>query len=355
MTTMNNAPQHFEALAVIGEPSFADAIAAIEIAPDLSTGRTRHWATSLRQLARYLDRPPAMLPARITAISGAVAKLHPESLGVNPKTFGNHRSNAKAALLWFARRGPAGPRKAPMASRFRGLWEQIQDRYARDTLSPFFRYLSGLGVKLEDVMDHHVIEYMAYRRETSFAKVTASQHRALVRHWNRCAAAIAGWPDIRLSGPGYMNRVNGPNWEDFTEGLRNDIDTWCDTLASRRKAANGRTLSPCVASTIKTRRRELIAAVRTAVEAGIPLAELSSLSDFLLPDRVEIIIDHYWCKNGERPTLYTIDLASKFLSIARSLPGYPAKYLDRLDEISTTLEEYRTNGLTEKTVPWCER
>ena len=48
---------------------------------------------------------------------------------------------------------------------------------------------------------------------------------------------------------------------------------------------------PCKQSTIDTRRRELIAAVRAAVAAGIPLEELGSLRDLLRPDRVEIIIE----------------------------------------------------------------
>ena len=75
---------------------------------------------------------------------------------------------------------------------------------------------------------------------------------------------------------------------------------------------------PCKQSTIDTRRREIIAAVRAAVAAGIPLDELTSLRELLRADRVEILIEHYWQKNGERPSLYTIDLASKLLALARS-------------------------------------
>lgn len=348
MSTMKHAPGHSGLAAVIGEPSFADAIAAIACAPDLSPDRRRHWATSLRQLARYLDRPLATLPARITAISGAVAKLHPEVLGVNAKTFANHRANAKAALLWFTRQSPAGARKAPMATAHRTLWEQIEDRYARDSLSPFFRFLSGLGVSPEDVRDDHVAGYMSYRREISFANVTASHHRVLVRHWNSCADDVPGWPASRLTEPARSRRVSGPQWQDFPAGLAHDIEAWCDSLARRRKSANGRTLRPCKPSTIDTRRRELVAAVRAAVAAGIPLAELDSLAALLHPERVEIVIDHYWRKNGERPSGYTIDLAFKFMSAARAQPGYPAHHLDRLEEIRAALEDYRTNGLTEK-------
>ena len=90
-----------------------------------------------------------------------------------------------------------------------------------------------------------------------------------------------------------------------------------------------------------------IAAVRAAVAAGIPLEELNSLRDLLRPDRVEIIIEYYWEKNGEKPSLYTIDLASKLLALARS-EALSDVEIERLDEIRIALEQYRSTGLTEK-------
>jgi hypothetical protein len=96
------------------------------------------------------------------------------------------------------------------------------------------------------------------------------------------------------------------------------------------------------------RRRELVAAVRAAVEGGIPLEDLQSLRDLLRPDRVEAIIDHYWQKNGEIPSLYTIDLAAKFLVLAQSEPGIDPADLERLDEIRLAIGEHRPTGLTDK-------
>jgi hypothetical protein len=69
MNVMNNATQMAGML--IGEPSFADAMAAIEKAEDLSLTQKRHWLTSLRQMARYLDRPASLIPTRIAAVAEA--------------------------------------------------------------------------------------------------------------------------------------------------------------------------------------------------------------------------------------------------------------------------------------------
>ena len=154
--------------ALIGEPSFADAVDAIDKADDLGPTQKCHWPTSLRQLGRYLDRPLPLIPTRIAAIREAVKKLHPARLGVKPKTFANHRANARAALLWFNRQQPDSGRKAPMDPRYRSLLEQVEDRYAKDVLSPFFRFLSAQGVRPDDVRDSHVEAFIAYRKERSF-------------------------------------------------------------------------------------------------------------------------------------------------------------------------------------------
>ena len=50
------------------EPSFADAATAIEGAVDLPARTRSHWLCSLRQIAKALDKPMAIIPARWTAI-----------------------------------------------------------------------------------------------------------------------------------------------------------------------------------------------------------------------------------------------------------------------------------------------
>ena len=153
---------------LLGEPSWADAIAAIEKADDLRPDQKRHLPTSLRKMAAYLDKPPSMIPSRIAAVGPAVKKLHPSRLGVNPKTFANHRANTRTALLWFNRQTPGCGRTSLMAPCYRSLLEKVPNRHARDMLSPFFRYLSANGVQPEDVRDDHVDAYVAYRKATSF-------------------------------------------------------------------------------------------------------------------------------------------------------------------------------------------
>ena len=85
------------------EPSFSAAMSAIEDAAELSVSIKRHWVCSLRQIAKWLDRPVEVTPARWTAIRLPVGQLHHARLGVTSKTVANHRANVAAALRWFGK------------------------------------------------------------------------------------------------------------------------------------------------------------------------------------------------------------------------------------------------------------
>ena len=74
------------------EPSFSDLVAAIDGAADLSQQRRQHWLCSVRQLAKWLDRPIEVVPARWQAIRHSVGHLHHARIGVTPKTLANHKA-----------------------------------------------------------------------------------------------------------------------------------------------------------------------------------------------------------------------------------------------------------------------
>ena len=71
---------------VLIEPSLADAIAIIATSVELPEQTRRHWATSLRQIAKGLDKPLELIPARYSAVRGGLVRLHHVPLGVTAKT-----------------------------------------------------------------------------------------------------------------------------------------------------------------------------------------------------------------------------------------------------------------------------
>src|SRR5262245_24638379 len=259
----------------IGEPSFADAIAAIGTSDALDVVTKRHWATSLRMLAQYLDLPTESIPARMLAVQHRVSKLHPAQLRVNPKTFANHRANAKAALNWFGQVAHGSARKAPMAADSRASLAKIANRHQRDVLSPFFRYLSGFGAPLSGVTDSHVADYARFRNDTGFSPFKATAQRQLVRAWNAAVTSVPDWPKVVFAEAPRAATHAGPRWDDFPETLREDIDSYCAKLAKPHRDANGRMRRVCRPSTIAEMGRGAVGAGRRRACGGPRFADLA--------------------------------------------------------------------------------
>ena len=53
---------------ILIETSFADAIAIIAAASELPEQTRKHWPSSMRQIAKALDKPMEVIPARYTAV-----------------------------------------------------------------------------------------------------------------------------------------------------------------------------------------------------------------------------------------------------------------------------------------------
>ena len=92
------------------EPSFIDAIAAIEQSNLLSKSVKRHWVCSLRQIGKWLDRPLEVIPARWTSIRLPVGQLHHARLDVTAKTVSNHRANVAGGAALVRQGAPRIPR-----------------------------------------------------------------------------------------------------------------------------------------------------------------------------------------------------------------------------------------------------
>ena len=329
------------------EPSIADAIKAIETAADLTARQRSQWCCSLRQTCVYLNRPPEVVPGRWSAIKNAVHDLHAARVGANPKTVANHKSNARASLLWFGKEKNVAIWGTPLTAPWALLSGLIPDRNRRKRLSGLMRHCSARAIEPMGVNEEILDEYMCYRAETTALATDAAARRKIARAWNACVDDIKQWPRQRLIEPPVKALTEIP-WESIAESLREEIEHYLAGFRKIRRRANGKRIRPCKQVTIDSRRRELQAFVRMAVRLGQPLESLTSLEALLDPALVEEVLDAYWEENGEEPRVYTIDLAWKLLSVARETKCLPEADLAKLDEIRAAMEEHRHGGLTEK-------
>lgn len=326
------------------EPSFTDAIAAIEKTKELPASKRTHWGCSLRVIAKMLDRPLESIAARWGAVAQQVNQLHHANCGVEWKTLANHKANAKAALFWF--RGEQGlpPRGTPLQPEWKKLRRRLKDRSRLAKLSGLIRYCNLKGIKPSAVNESVLDDYMAYRKETTALAVDTKARRAIARAWN-ASATIDGWPQRQLIEPA-LKAKEGPRWEDFPQQLQTDVGSHLKFLATHRRSHSGKHLRPCKASTLRTRRTDLISFAKKAVRLGIPIDDLSSLAVLLAPELVERIIDREWEQNGDEPKTSTIDLAKKLVAVARSAGCLAPEQLTKLDDLRANLEQYRKEGMT---------
>jgi hypothetical protein len=336
------------ATSLLIETSFADAIAIIAKADALPEQTRRHWGTSLRQIAKALDKPIEVIPGRYSAVRADLVQLHQVPVGLTAKTLQNHKSNVKSALLWLAREKGIPAHGAPLTPAWEGLRARIGDRLVRWRLSSFMRFCSASNVAPIEVDDAVVDRFMGYRSETGSPADDAFR-RLLARAWNANVATVQGWPARRLVEPPVKPAVEQA-WEQFPEGLQRDVDRYLQGLTHVRRSRTGQRIRPLRPSTIMTRRAELAAAARMAVNVGVPIEALNSLAALLAPDVAEKVLDAYWRRNGENPKLFTIELACRFVAIAKETKCLDDDGCERLSQMRRDLEDHRQSGLTDKNI-----
>jgi hypothetical protein len=330
------------------EPSFVEAIAIIAAAPELPEQKKRHLITSLRQIAKALDRPPEVIPARYSAIRADLDSLHEAPAGLTRKTLRNHKSNAKAALLWLAREKGIPRHGAPLTPPWEKLRGKLSDGIAWSKLSSFARFCSASNLAPADMDEAVVDRFVEYRARMGKPAHDAFR-RLLARGWNTAIDSIAGWPARRLVEPPVKTATELP-WEAFPEGLRRDAERYLESLTRVRRGHTGKRIRPLKPSTLRQRRVELLAAARMAVKEGAAIDRLNSLSALLAPEVAERVLDAYWRRNGENPKLFTIYLAHRFVAIAYETKCLDKEACERLDQMRQDLEDHRRGGLTDKNI-----
>jgi hypothetical protein len=331
---------------VLVEKSFADAIAMIAAAEELPEEKRRHWTTSLRQVAKAWGRPLEVIPARYSAVRADLINLHEVPAGLTAKTLQNHKSNAKSALLYLTREKGVPEHGAPLVEEWKALKGKIKGSLVRHRLSSFMRFCSANGITPGEVNESVVKRFIDYRSRCSKPADTAFQ-RLMARAWNANVGAISGWPDIKFIEPPVKSTVEIA-WSDFPEGLRQEVDRCLEGLTKIRRNRKGQRVRPLKPVTLRTRRAELQGAARMAVKVGVPIENLNSLAALLAPAVAERVLEGYCQKNGERPKLYTIDLAGRFLSIARETKCLNEADCERLNEMREVLDEERPEGFTDR-------
>jgi len=119
--------------------------------------------------------------------------LHHVPLDWVAKTLANHRSNAKAALIWFAREKDVLQHGVALSPAWDCLRVQLTDPSTRYRLMPLMRFCSGVDIQPEAVDEAVIDRYMDHRARTTTRASDAASRRILARLWNAGIGKIDGW------------------------------------------------------------------------------------------------------------------------------------------------------------------
>ena len=240
-----------------------------------SEQRRRHWSCSLRQIAKWLDRPAEVIPARWQSVRISVSQLHHARVGVTAQDrWQNHKANIRAALRWFGKEHDVPQRGARLSAEWATLRDRIDSRL-RDRIYSLMRYCSARGVLPSAVDDEIFADYWRYRTETT-ALATTTPQSAL---W--CGP---GMPVLmqsmaaRCSGsPSHLSRRPSLPGRNFLTACAGRSTTIWPVSLSPTARLDGKRIQPCSPGTIRYRLAELVAMARMAVRLGVPIESLTSL------------------------------------------------------------------------------
>jgi integrase len=330
------------------EPTLADVVGAIEQDGSLSKLTRDGWCCSIRRIAKFLERDPTQLPARLSALRYGINRLHHGELGISRKTLQNHVANLKAAVRRFAGLKRLSGRGISFTPAWEALYDQMREPRLRLGLSGFFRYCSACGIDPASVSDATVEAFIHYASEVQFTAKPNDLHKQVTRCWNRAQQGVPGWSRTVLTVPDFRPRAVSLPWDAFPASLLKDIERHLALLGGTSLLDEDAPDQPCKPSTIENRRACLKLAASAAVRQGAAPEELRSLADLVSPNIVRLILDDYLAKKDGAVVNFTIDLAERLYAIARHYVKAPEADHKSLERYCIRLRAQRRTGLTPK-------
>ena len=301
-----------------------------------------------RRGAKFLERDPVQLPARLLALRFGITRLHHSQPGVSRKTLQNHIANLNAAVRHFASSERLSGRGIPLTSAWEVLYEKLAVPRLRLGLSSFLRYCPANAINPPSVSDATVEAFIRYSDEVQFTIKPRNLHKQVARCWNRAQASVPGWPQIILIVPDFRPKAVSLPWDAFPRSFVGDVERYLALLGGDNILDEDAPDRACKPSTIATRRNYLRLAASAAVKQGVPAETLRSLADLVSSSTARLILDHYLAKKNGEIVTFTIDMAERLCAIARVYVRAPEAQIQVLERYCAKLRTKRRPGLTKK-------
>lgn len=306
--------------------SLADALRAVETAPDLASRRRQDLASAVRRTGTLLDRPLAQIPADPRLLAARLGEIAPAARGLGQKAWNNLRSLLRKALSLVQSMAP-GRHLGPLSAEWQALFDQIPNRGQRARLSRLAHHCSAAGTGPAAVDDAVMTEF-GISLNSSLLSCPANQLRDTRSVWNRLCRER---PDDALH-PVSVAPSRGRYvllWEAFPPSFRQDAQGYLDQLTGH-DLLDETPFRPVRPSTAKTRDWQLRAFASVLVLKGVPAAEITCLADLVGIERFKLGLRVFLDRRGGTTSSAIAGFAILLISVARHWVKVPPDQLDRL-------------------------
>jgi integrase len=295
-------------------PSLADVIRVIATHDGVPAKRRAAIRSSLTMLAKWTGQDPTVIPFVPPLIEAAFESLQPNVIGISGKRLKNARADARFALTLAG-----GPwlYHTPFSPEAQRLWDLLEGKYLRCSLSRLLRYLSAHRIDPACITDRISQAFLeALRREGRLRLKAETIHQSAIRTWNRAVATYPAWPQVILTVPCYRRRSALP-WSAFPKSLERDVDRFLASGEALDNLFDGPTHQPLKETTRRTQNTHLRRAASALVAAGIAIETLGCLRSLCEPARFRLALDRIVRDRKGHIGGYVAGLAWTLVKLAR--------------------------------------
>lgn len=180
-------------------PTIAEVLDLIKRDQRLAYNRRIKLRAAVLAMIKHTRLDPGTTKASYSACRGAISRFRPASADISERWWGNVQARVSFA---FNRYGGStyytkGDRLSPEWQKLR---DALPDRQFVCRLVRFLRYCNHLGIAPAAVSDSTSQAFFRYLNEGTSVADPKRKHRQTCHEWNRAVAAIAGWPQMQLTG-----------------------------------------------------------------------------------------------------------------------------------------------------------
>ena len=332
-----------------GTPSFQDLIDSISAQGSLFPSRQRDMISGLKRVAHALGLPASDIPCDGRWLQPRLSKVSPPLLGVQPKTWQNALSNARAAMAEHGIVEQRFRRLDDLSQPWRLLWGKVlsmDDQTLQTSLVRFVHFLSRIQVDPSAVREQHALAYRETLEKNEISKNPETSYRTAVNGWNLAIRRVPGWPKNPISLPSRQKKIRISE-ETFQAAFKDDVDVLIADLGNADPLSeNGRSraLRP---ATLKQYRRQIMHFASELVHSGLDVSKINNVAFLLDPENAERGLRQMLSRNGNKTSRSIGEMAGLLRNLANILDA-SGETREQLSRLASKVAVRPQNGMTPK-------